>query len=120
VFFDREWALVILEHALRIVQAEYEARTGIAQFAVLRRFLPGSLDTPAYEEASEQLGMTVAALKSELHRLRQRFKSLVREEVAGTVSAPHEIEAEMDHLQRVLMDRGNDLGSGMKPSPPIS
>jgi len=108
VFFDREWALVVLENALRTVQDEWEAGHGEKRFAVLRRFLPGSLEPPSYEEAAAQLGLGLPALKSELHRLRQRFKAVVRQEIAATVSAPHEIDEEMDHLQQVLMDKGND------------
>ena len=69
-------------------------------------------------EAAQKLDLTVPALKSELHRLRQRFKTLVRQEVANTVSAPHEIDEEMTHLQQVLMDRGHDFESALKPPPP--
>jgi len=113
--FDREWAMVILENSLRAVQSEFEKSAGVGKFAVLRAFLPGSvIVTPSYEEAAASLSMSVPALKSEVHRLRQRFKVLVRQEVANTVSAPHEIEEEMAHLQRVLMDRGHQF----EPKPP--
>lgn len=114
VFFDREWALAILENALRAVQQACEAESD--HFVVLRQFLPGSIETPSYEEAAAQLGLTLPALKSELHRLRQRFKAAVRQEVANTVSAPHEIDQEMDYLQRVLMDKGSNFVPGAKPS----
>jgi len=120
VFFDREWAVVILENALRAAQSEWEASGSGAQFGVLRGFLPGSLEPPSYEAAATQLGLSLPALKSELHRLRQRFKALVRQEVANTVSAPHEIDEEMEHLQQVLMDKGSELGVNLKPQPPIS
>jgi hypothetical protein len=113
LLFDREWALVILENGLRIVQQQFD--TAPNQFAVLRQFLPGSVDVPSYEHAATELGLSLPALKSELHRLRQRFKAAVREEVAATVSAPHEIDAEMNHLQQVLMDKGVDWASGSKP-----
>ena len=113
--FDREWALAILENSLRTVQTEFEPKLGAARFALLRTFLPGSINAPTYEEAAQKLDLSVPALKSELHRLRQRFKSLVRQEVANTVSAPHEIDEEMSHLQTVLMDRGHDFESGLKP-----
>jgi RNA polymerase sigma factor (sigma-70 family) len=116
VLFDREWALVVLENALRAVQEEFKAQRGVAQFAVLRLFLPGSLESPTYEAAAAQLGLSVPAFKSELHRLRRRLKELVRQEVASTVSVPHEIEEEMEHLQRVLMDRGSNLSREAKPS----
>jgi len=120
VCFDREWALVILENALRAVESEMRASAAVNQFAVLRAFLPGSTETPTYEAAAAQLGLSLPAFKSELHRLRLRLRTLVRQEVASTVSAPHEIDEEMEHLQRVLMDRGNDLSSSLKPLPPLS
>jgi RNA polymerase sigma-70 factor (ECF subfamily) len=122
LLFDREWALVILENALRTVEqkgwgeAPEASEVGGGRFAVLRQFLPGSVEVPSYEGAAMQLGLSVPALKSELHRLRQRFKAAVRDEVASTVSAPHEIDQELHHLQQVLMDRAVDWGSGQKPS----
>jgi RNA polymerase sigma-70 factor (ECF subfamily) len=110
--FDREWALSILEAALNRVRAEYSATQRNREFAVLQHFLPGGALPPSYETAAGELGMSVPAFKSEVHRLRRRFRALVREEVAQTVSAPHEIDAEMAHLQQVLMDKGNDVGAG--------
>jgi len=120
VLFDREWALVILENALQTAQAESETAGNARAFAVLRRFLPGALETPSYEQAATQVGLGLAAFKSELHRLRQRFRALVRQEIANTVSAPHEIDEEMDHLQRVLSDPGNDLTARLEPPAPLS
>jgi len=107
--FDREWALTILENSLKRVRAEYAEARQDRDFAVLQCFLPGGADPPTYETAAAQLGITLAALKSEIHRLRRRFRALVREEVAQTVSAPHEIDAEMAHLQEVLMDKGSEF-----------
>lgn len=116
--FDREWALVILENALQAVGRDFKG--GESQFTVLRQFLPGSIAVPSYDQAATELGLNLPALKSELHRLRQRFKAAVREEVAATVSAPHEIDQEMNHLQQVLMNKGIDWNIGRKPSPPDS
>jgi RNA polymerase sigma-70 factor (ECF subfamily) len=119
ILFDREWALVILESGLRALRQEFESGDNPERFAVLSRFLPGSLEAPTYDEAAAQLGLSLPALKSELHRLRHRFKTLVRQEIASTVSAPHEIDEEMDYLQRVLMDKSNDLNFSQKPPPDI-
>lgn len=118
IIFDREWALVILENALKGVSQEWAGSE--SRFAVLRRFLPGAVETPSYEAAAAQLQLSVPALKSELHRLRQRFKALVRQEIANTVSAPHEIEQEMSYLQQVLMDRGNEFRGNQEPPGSIS
>jgi len=115
ILFDREWAIVILENALRAVRQEFESAGDSKRFSVLSRFLPGSLEPLTYDEAAAQLALSLPALKSELHRLRQRFKTLVRQEVASTVSAPHEIDEEMNYLQQVLMDKSNDLSVPQKP-----
>jgi len=120
IAFDREWALVILENALKGVVQEWQGSGSENRFAMLRRFLPGALVTPSYEEAAAQLQLSVPALKSELHRLRQRFKALVRQEIANTVSAPHEIEQEMNYLQQVLMDRGNEFRANPEPPGSVS
>jgi DNA-directed RNA polymerase specialized sigma24 family protein len=116
VLFDREWALGILERALERVRAEFDGADERRSFEVLRSFLPTRHQGLAYEDAAARLGITLAALKSEVHRLRKRFRALVREEVALTVSAPHEIEEEMQHLQRVLLDRGSDWNGRAKLS----
>ena len=109
--FDREWALVVLETALARVQEEYVGDGRADAFSILRHFLPGAVRPMAYEDAARRLRIQLPALKSEIHRMRQRFKSLVREEISGTVSAPHEIDEEMEYLRKVLMERGNDLGT---------
>ena len=108
--FDREWALTILENALRKVREEYSTSQRESVFAVLKQFLPGDAQPPSYDTAASQLGLSVSALKSEIHRLRRRFRALVREEIAQTVSAPHEIDGEMAHLQEMLIDRGSEFG----------
>ncbi len=118
--FDREWALAILESAHRQTRAEFERNGSHDRFAVLRRFLPGALETLTYEQAAGELSLSVPALTSEVHRLRQRFKALLREEVGRTVSSPHELAEEMAYLRTVLMDRGNDLGVSAKGLTPDS
>ena len=110
IFFDREWALTVLERALGRVRHEYTRTRRDSEFIVLKNFLPGAAPPPSYAAAAGQIGLSIPAFKSELHRLRRRFRALVREEVALTVSAPHEIDAEMIHLQHVLMDKGNEFG----------
>jgi len=110
--FDREWALTILETALDHLSADYVAGQREADFVVLKTFLAGGSEPSSYESAAAQLGVSLAAFKSEVHRLRRRLRALVRGEVARTVSAPHEIESEMSHLQQVLMDRGSEFGGG--------
>jgi RNA polymerase sigma-70 factor (ECF subfamily) len=106
VIFDREWALTIMEASLGRLRSEFKESRREDAFEVLKSFLPGGPGAAPYEDAAGRLGVSLPAFKSELHRLRGRFRELVRLEVAQTVSAPHEIDDEMNHLQRVLMDKG--------------
>jgi RNA polymerase sigma-70 factor (ECF subfamily) len=117
--FDRDWAIAIVEHALAELETDSKA-TGSERLAVLRRFLPGSVEPLSYEAAAAELQLSLPALKSEVHRLRQRFRALVRQQIAETVGTPHEIEEEMHYLQEVLMDPGHDFPHRQKPLPPRS
>jgi RNA polymerase sigma factor (sigma-70 family) len=118
-FFDRDWAIAVVEHALAELEADSKA-SGRERFAVLKRFLPGSIEPLTYEAAAAELEVSLPALKSEVYRLRQRFRALARQQIAETVGTPHEIEEEMRYLQQVLMDPGNDLSDRQKPLPPRS
>jgi RNA polymerase sigma-70 factor (ECF subfamily) len=104
VIFDREWAFTVLERALQRVKKEYEETRGAAAFAVIKGFLPSSqMTVPDYEETATLLGTTVTALRVEVHRVRRTFRDQLRREVARTVSAPHEIEEELQHIKQVLL-----------------
>lgn len=103
--FDREWALATLENAMERVRRDYEERGKAAWFAVLKYFLPGNGNAGemTHEHAAEMLGMSTGGVRVEIHRIRQRFKEALRREVARTVSAPHEIDEELQYLKQVLM-----------------
>ena len=107
--FDRAWALSILERAFNSVRDEFAAEDKSAVFLVLKNFLPGAREPLSLEDAAAKLQLPLPTLKTHVHRLRARFRDRVREQVAATVSAPHEVAEEWAHLQRVLMDRGNDF-----------
>lgn len=111
--FDRDWAVRIVENALGAVALEARDSGRAAAFERLVPFLPVATDPPSYEALAESLGMSVPAAKSEVHRLRARFRNALRAEVARTVSAPHEIDIEMRHLHSVLAGAGfRNPGSG--------
>ncbi len=98
--FDRRWAQEILALSLARLNAD---EGNNATFPVLRAFLPGSLRVPSYDEAAAATGLTLANVKSEIHRLRQRFRAVLRREVAVTVGSAAEVDDEMAHLQRALL-----------------
>jgi DNA-directed RNA polymerase specialized sigma24 family protein len=107
--FDRAWALTIVRAALEAVAQQYAGAGKSELFAVLRAFLPGGQPPPSYEETAIRSGLSVAALNSEIHRLRRQFRDCLSAEVTSTVSAPHEIDEEIAHLYRVLLNRGTDF-----------
>jgi len=106
-----------LETALDKLRLEYASAGRETDFDVWKNFLPGAAGTCSYESAAEKLHVSIPAFKSEIHRLRRRLRALVRGEIARTVSAPHEIEAEMAHLNQVLMDRGSQFGEAGRNFP---
>lgn len=101
--FDRGWAVALVNCALAALRAEFVKREKAREFEVLRQFLPGCMCPPSLEEAAAGLGTNVNALKAALHRLRERFRELLRTEVAKTVSAPHEVEEELQYLRSLLL-----------------
>ena len=98
--FDRAWAVRMLELAFDRVQRDYIDEPG--RFAVLREFLPGSSRQPTTAEAAIRTGWNENTLRSEVHRLRVRFRECLRAEVTLTTSAPHEVEGEIAWLREVL------------------
>ena len=118
--FDRTWALTVIRAALERVERFYAEAGKERLFAVLRSFLPGGTPLPSYEEAADLVGMSLAAFNSEVHRMRKQFREFVAAEIIATVSSPCELDAEISHLYRVLMDRGTDVSSLQKAAPPKS
>jgi RNA polymerase sigma factor (sigma-70 family) len=100
--FERRWAQSLLEQALKRLRAEFGAANQPEAYAVLRAFEPGEQQTLSYAEAASRLGISESAVKSKVHRLRQRHRELVREEIAQTVSTEAEVEDELRHLMKVL------------------
>ena len=100
--FDREWALQLMDTAYAGVARPFVEDGREGEWSVISQFLPGSDEPPAYEEAAAQAGLSLSALKTAVHRVRQRFREELRAAVARTVSAAHEIDGELAYLHRVL------------------
>jgi RNA polymerase sigma-70 factor (ECF subfamily) len=103
--YDRDWAVHLLQQSLATVQTEFDRRGRAGDFEVLRAYLPGSLATPPYEVSAERLGLGLGAFKTEVHRLREHVRRVLRREIAATVSSPEEIDEEVAYLGRVLQAR---------------
>lgn len=98
LLFDRSWALVVMSQSLERLAGEFAANGRAAVFQQLKRYLEGTNAQNGYEEAAECLGISPAAIRVAVHRLRERFRQLVRDEIARTVSDSTEIDDELRHL----------------------
>jgi DNA-directed RNA polymerase specialized sigma24 family protein len=100
--FDRRWALTLLEQCLTELRREYESSGRGALFAALESHLEGGPEAPGYAEVGARLGLSEGAVKVAAHRLRRRYREVLREAIAETVSTPEEIDAELRDLLNVL------------------
>ncbi len=98
--FDREWAQESIARAMNHLRAESEAGGKAKLFATLKGSLIGQ--GPTRSEAAAQLGMTEGAVKVAVHRLRRRYREILRAEIAQTVTDPSDIDDEMRHLVDAL------------------
>jgi RNA polymerase sigma-70 factor (ECF subfamily) len=100
--YERRWALTLLEVVLkRLEQEVMEAGRG-RMFSQLKGVLTGDRGGMSHAELARRLDMSEAAVTMAVHRLRRRFRQLIRSEIAHTVRQPDEIEDEMRHLCQVL------------------
>lgn len=103
-FFERRWALSLLKQVFDRLAQDYAMAGKGELFQVIQDFLaPGTANTN-YAAAARRLGRSESAVRVAVHRLRQRYGELFREEVAHTVAEANEIEDEMQNLLRVLSD----------------
>ena len=103
--FEARWALTLLDHAMTVLREEYVGRGKESVFNTLKGYvgIGENLSETSYEETAEALGIGVGTVKTFIHRLRNRYLAVVREEVARTVSDPAEIESEIRALCDALM-----------------
>ncbi len=101
-YFDRQWALEIVRHARAEVAAEYKAQGKEALCETLQSGLVNTPDAALYEAWEHKLGMTSSALKTALHRLRQRFRAALEAQILETVADEADLKAEMRHLRQAL------------------
>jgi RNA polymerase sigma-70 factor (ECF subfamily) len=100
--FELRWAKSLTAGALNSLRQELQAEGKAELFEHLKKFLIGGSVLPSYDEASARMGLPRATIKTHVHRLRQRYREIVRREVARTVSSPHEVDEELHYLCNVL------------------
>jgi len=100
--FDVRWATTVLEQAFRRLREECEAKDRLRLFYALSRHLTEERDEVSYANLSATLGVNETAVKNQLHIMRQRYRCLLRDEVAHTVENPGDVEDEIRYLCAAL------------------
>ena len=102
MIYERRWALTVLERVLSRLKDEYLAASNAALFDSLKELLPDEPGSQSQAEIAARLGMSENAVRQAFYRFRQRYQSLLRDEIGNTVATPGEIEDELRHLIAIL------------------
>ena len=99
--FDRQWALSLLDQVTALLAQEYERSGRQTIFASLKRFLYAKPES-GYSALEAQLDMTTNTIKVTVHRMRSRFRALLRQELVETLASPEEADAELAYLRELI------------------
>jgi RNA polymerase sigma factor (sigma-70 family) len=100
--YEKRWALALLDLVLSRLREEFRAAGKLTLFDTLKPCLAGGSTKPAYPAIAEELGMSEGAVKVAAHRLRRRYRHLLKEEIARTIVAPETLEDELGDLLAAL------------------
>ncbi len=96
--YDRRWALTMLDRVVGVLESEFAATGRRELFAALLPYVAAGSPLPTHRETAQALAMTEGAVKAAVHRLRRRYRTLLRRAVADTVRDPGDVDAELHHL----------------------
>jgi RNA polymerase sigma-70 factor (ECF subfamily) len=97
-FYEQRWLIELLETAMARLRDEFRAAGKERQFQVLKVFLSQEGDNDAYQAAGAELNTSGKTIAVAVHRIRRRFREVVRSAIADTVSSPEEVEEEYRSL----------------------
>lgn len=100
--FDRRWATTLLDAVAARLRDEHERAGRTDLFEALRGTIAAGTATESWAAVGERLGMTEGAVKIAAHRLRRRYRELLRETIGQTVADPAEVDDEIRHLMQAL------------------
>jgi RNA polymerase sigma-70 factor (ECF subfamily) len=100
--YDRQWAVTLLERVMEQLRMEFVAKNRLAHFETLKPFVAGSSKDVCYADAARSLGISETNAKVSAHRMRQRYRELLRAEIAQTVQRPDEVDEEIRDLFAAL------------------
>ncbi|WAC18273.1 sigma-70 family RNA polymerase sigma factor [Luteolibacter sp. SL250] len=96
--FDREWALTLLARVLSLLEDEFSHSGRAEEFGVLKGHLTGKEAGMPYEDAARLLDMEAGAVRVRVHRLRKRYRELLKQEISSTLVHPAMVEEELSAL----------------------
>lgn len=99
--FERRWALALLQRVTTLLRAEWVQAGKESLFEKLKGCLMDRTES-SYQRIAHDVGMSEGAVKVAAHRMRSRFRELLRGEIAQTVEHSHEIDGELRHLLAAL------------------
>lgn len=105
--FERRWAVALLGEVIQRLEAECQQEGNAELFTSLQHCLVGEREKLPYPQLAAQLSESEGAVRVAVHRLRQRYRDLLRAEIAHTVASADEVDAEMHHLFKVLAQGGS-------------
>jgi RNA polymerase sigma factor (sigma-70 family) len=100
--YEQRWACALLERVMEQVEKDSRGAATAEAFGVLKEFLTGDSDSLTYADLADRLGVSEAAAKMRVQRLRHHYQRVLRQEIAQTVAVPEEVEEELRHLFSVL------------------
>jgi RNA polymerase sigma factor (sigma-70 family) len=100
--FERQWALALLDTVLKDLQNQYQDEGKGDMFDALKPCLIGQSGSLPYGELAKTLQCTEGAVRVMVHRLKKRYRDLLRQHIAHTVATPEDVDAEMQHLRAIL------------------
>jgi RNA polymerase sigma factor (sigma-70 family) len=100
--YERRWAFTILEQVMARLRDEYRSAGNLRFFDQMKKMLMDEPDRPSQAQVASEFDMTENAVKQAFYRFRQRYQTLLREEISHTVAMPSDIEDELRHLIAVV------------------
>jgi RNA polymerase sigma-70 factor (ECF subfamily) len=102
--FERRWALSLLENVMVRLRSEFVNEGRAEEFEKLSAFLNRDSETTGYETVAEEMGVSAGALRMSVHRIRRKYRRLLRAELAETMPSPDpdQIDDELRHIMSVL------------------
>jgi RNA polymerase sigma-70 factor (ECF subfamily) len=104
--FEHRWAVALLGEVMQRLEADYGQEGKAELFSALQPCLVGDRERLPYPQLAAQLGESEGAARVSVHRLRQRYRDLLRTEIAHTLATAEDVDTEMRHLFKVLAQGG--------------